>query len=107
MPVVHGTRTTRKIKPLQKGYMYSEKQLALSQEITIERDGNVARFKVGHGSLNGKWEDYLIPNKEGRTRGTHDFIVPKGHKDTFRFSFFPRTIAEWNKLCYQSISLYL
>ena len=35
MPVVHGTRTTRKIKPLSKGN--NEKRLALSREITIEQ----------------------------------------------------------------------
>ena len=35
----------------------------------------------------GNQEDYLILNKERRTRGSHDFkfIVPKGHKDIFRF----------------------
>ena len=53
-----------------------------------------------HGLLDGDWGDYLIKNRERRTRGSHDFkfIVPKGHKDIFRFSFFPRTITEWNKL---------
>ena len=47
----------------------------------------------------GKWEDYLIPNRERRARGSHDFkfILPKGHKDIFRFSFFPSTITERNK----------
>ena len=38
------------------------------------------------------------------------YIVLKGHKNIFRFSFFPRKITEWNKLVkktsYQSISLY-
>ena len=50
-------------------------------------------FKMCHGFLDG---NYLIPNRERRTRGSHDFkfIVPKGHKDIFRFSFFPRTITE-------------
>ena len=39
----------------------------------------------------GEWKDYLIPNGERRTQGSHDFyfIVPKGHKDILRFSFFP------------------
>ena len=47
----------------------------------------------------GKWGDYLTPNRERRTRGSHDFkfIVPKGDNDIFRFSFFPRTITERNK----------
>ena len=49
---------------------------------------------------------YLKTNRERRTRGSHDFkfIVPKGHKDTFRFSFFPRTITEWNKLPQETVS---
>ena len=74
-----------------------------------ERDGNGARdlqwdtlekmrrharlstvYKMCHGLLDGDWGDYLITNRERRTRGSHDFkfIVPKGHKDIFRFSFF-------------------
>jgi len=57
-------------------------------------------YKMCHGLLDGDWGDYLITNRERRTRGSHDFkfIVSKGHKDIFRFSFFPRTITEWNKL---------
>ena len=49
---------------------------------------------------------YLKTNRERRTRGSHDFkfIVPKGHKDIFRFSFFPRTITEWNKLPQETVS---
>ena len=31
-------------------------------------------------------------------------IVPKGQKDIFRFSFFPRTIIEWNKLLEETVS---
>ena len=47
-----------------------------------------------------------ITNRERRTRGSHDFkfIVPKGHKDIFRLSFFPRTITEWNKLPQETVS---
>ena len=59
-----------------------------------------------HGLLDGDWGDYLKTSKERRTRGSHDFkfIVPKGHKDIFRFSFFPRTITEWNKLPEETVS---
>ena len=35
---------------------------------------------------------------------TFKFIVPKGHKDIFRFSSFPRTIAEWNKLPKETVT---
>ena len=49
----------------------------------------------------------LFENKQRKEdSGSHDFkfIVPKGHKDTFRFSFFPRTITEWNKLPQETVS---
>ena len=63
-------------------------------------------YKMCHGLLDGDWGDYLITNRERRTRGSHDFkfIVPKGHKDIFRFSFSPRTITEWNKLPQEIVS---
>ena len=63
-------------------------------------------YKMCHGLIDGDWGDYLITSKERRTRGSHDFkfIVPKGHKDIFRFSFFPRTITEWNKLPEETVS---
>ena len=63
-------------------------------------------YKMCHGLLDGDWGDYLITNRERRTRGSHDFkfIVPKRHKDIFRFSFFPRTIPEWNKLPLETVS---
>ena len=43
---------------------------------------------------------HLKPNSESRTRGSHSFkfIVPRAKKDVFKFSFFPRTISEWNSL---------
>ena len=45
------------------------------------------------------WEMEGLFDRERRARGSHDFkfIVPKGHKDIFRFFFFPRTITERNK----------
>ena len=63
-------------------------------------------YKMCHGLLDGDWGDYLKTNREGRTRGGHDFkfIVPKGHKDIFRFSVFPRTITEWNKFPQETVS---
>ena len=63
-------------------------------------------YKMCYGFLDGKWEDYLIPNRERRTQGSHDFkyIVLKGHKKIFRFSFFPRKITEWNKLVEKTVT---
>ena len=41
-----------------------------------------------------------IPNSEKRTRNSHAFKyrMPKVSKDVFKFSFFPRSITEWNLL---------
>ena len=63
-------------------------------------------YKMCYSFLEGKWEDYLIPNRERRTRGSHDFkyTVLKGHKNIFRFSFFPRKITEWNKLVEKTVT---
>ena len=45
-------------------------------------------------------EARLKPNSERKARGSHafKFIVPRAKKDIFKFSFFPRTINEWNSL---------
>ena len=70
---------------------------------TLETISGYARLsvmcKMCYGFLDKKWEDYLTPNRERRTQGSHNFklITPKGHKSIFRFSFFRRTITEWNK----------
>ena len=63
-------------------------------------------YKMCQSLLGGDWGDYLIANRERRTRGSHDFkfIVPKGHKDIFRLPFFPRTITDWNKLPQETVS---
>ena len=64
-------------------------------------------YKMCCGFLDAKWEDHLIPNRERRTPGSHDFnffIVPKGHKEYFRFSFFPKTITEWNRLPKETVT---
>ena len=77
---------------------------------TIRRYARSARlfvtYKMCYGFLDGKWEDYLIPNRERRTRGSHDFkfIVLKGHNNIFRFSFFPRTITEWKKFLKKTVT---
>ena len=77
---------------------YQKDKAALERLSTI--------YKMCYGLLDGDWGDYLITSRERRTRGSHDFkfIVPKGHKDIFRFSFFPRTITEWNKLPEETVS---
>ena len=76
-------------------------------ETCMRRHTRLFFYKMYGGFLDGKWEDHLIPNRERRTPGSHYFnffIVPKGHKEYFRFSFFPQTITEWNRLPKETVT---
>ena len=57
-------------------------------------------YKLSHNLIDVATEDYLQLNNETRTCGSHSFKyrVLKISKDVFKFSFFPRTIKEWNSL---------
>ena len=57
-------------------------------------------YKLYHNLMDFSVEAYLKPNNERRTRGSHDFkfVKPWAKNDVFKFSFFPRTITEWNSL---------
>ena len=50
---------------------------------------------------------YLIQHSESRTRGAHQFKfrVPYANKEVFKFSFFPKTITDWNCLPEAIVSL--
>ena len=45
-------------------------------------------------------EKYPVPNSETRRRKSHAFKyrIPRIIKDVFKFSFFHRSICEWNSL---------
>lgn len=64
-------------------------------------------FKLSHNLLNLKSTNYLKPHTEMRTRGSHPFkyFIPNFHKDVFKYSFFPRTIMEWNSLPPEAVTL--
>ena len=57
-------------------------------------------YKLSHNLVNINTEEHLIPKREKRTRNSHGFKyrMPKVSKDVFKFSFFPRSITEWNSL---------
>ena len=57
-------------------------------------------YKLSHNLVDITTENHLIPNSEKRTRNSHAFKyrMPKVSKDVFKFSFFPRSITEWNLL---------
>ena len=57
-------------------------------------------YKLSHNLVDINTEEHLIPNSEKRTHNSHAFKyrMPKVSKDVFKFSFFPRSITEWNSL---------
>jgi hypothetical protein len=57
-------------------------------------------YKMSNNLLDTNLEDHLIPHTETRTRGSHSFKfrVPRIKKDVYKFSYFPKTIKEWNEL---------
>ena len=57
-------------------------------------------YKLSHNLVDISTEGHLIPNSEKRTRNSHAFKyrVPEVSKHVLKFSFFPRSIAEWNSL---------
>ena len=57
-------------------------------------------YKLSRGLLNLDTENVLIPSQETRTRNSHIFKyrVPRVTKDIFKYSFYPRTLTEWNSL---------
>ena len=57
-------------------------------------------YKLSNNLIDINLENLLSRNHELRTRPSHVFKykVPLAKIDTFKFSFFPRTNAEWNTL---------
>ncbi|KAK6167049.1 hypothetical protein SNE40_021157 [Patella caerulea] len=54
-------------------------------------------YKITHGLIDIPPLDYLTPG-DGRTRGTNKYRQPPTHRDVYKYSFFPRTITDWNRL---------
>ena len=85
-------------------YSYFDSVVLLAYWETLATRRKTARltfmYKLSHNLTDFSIEAYLKPNNERRTRGSHDFkfVVPWAKKDAFKFSFFPRTITEWNSL---------
>ena len=57
-------------------------------------------YKLSHNLIDVETTKYLIHHPEARTRKSHQFKykIPYASKDIFKFSFFPRTIVDWNCL---------
>ena len=68
---------------------------------TIRRQSRLTlMYKLTHAVIDIDTRKYLIQHSESRTRGSHQlkFRRPYANKDVFKFSFFPKTIADWNCL---------
>ena len=54
-------------------------------------------YKLTRGLIDIDSREYLIQHSESRTRGSHQFKfrVSYANKDVFKFSFFPKTKADW------------
>ena len=57
-------------------------------------------YKISHNLIEVDKAKFINLASEQRTRGTHNFkyFIEHSNKDAHRFSFYPRTIREWNKL---------
>ena len=117
--VPRGTHTTKKIfqpwrefkeKLLVFAFKTSQKTASVTEMLsdlkwdTLETRRKKNRltliYKLSHNLVDINTEEHLIPNSELRTRNSHAFKyrMPKVSKDVFKFSFFPRSITEWNSL---------
>ena len=77
------------------------KDLGWASLETRRRQSRLAlMYKLTHGLIDIDSREELIQRSDSRTRGSHQFKfrVPYANKDVFKFSFFPKTIADWDCL---------
>ena len=69
-------------------------------ETRREKNKFTLMYKLSHNLIDINTERHLILDREKRTRNSHAFKyrMPKVSKDVFKFSFFPRSITQWNSL---------
>ena len=54
-------------------------------------------FKIQHGLVDMVPGDVLRQSDQ-RTRGAHRLYQPAASQNVYKFSFYPRTISQWNSL---------
>jgi hypothetical protein len=54
-------------------------------------------YKITHDLIDINAPSYLLPG-DARTRGANRYRQPATDKDIYKFSFFPRTTTDWNRL---------
>ena len=57
-------------------------------------------YKLTHGPIDIDSQKYFIQHSESHMRGSHQFKfnMHYANKDIFKFSYFPRTVVDWNRL---------
>jgi hypothetical protein len=54
-------------------------------------------YKITHDLIDINAPSYLLPG-DARTRAANRYRQPKTDKDIYKFSFFPSTTTDWNRL---------
>jgi hypothetical protein len=103
MLVRHGTHITRKTLR----HFKKSKDTGMLDTLgwkTLEERRMESRltmiFKISHNLVDFNTDQYLKLHPESKTRGSHalKYQIRKAIKDVFKYSYFSRTIREWNKL---------
>jgi hypothetical protein len=55
------------------------------------------QYKITHDLIDINAPSYLLPG-DARTRDANRYRQPTTDKDIYKFSFFPRTTTDWNRL---------
>ena len=57
-------------------------------------------YKMSRGEIDIDTDSFLRPHAESRTRATHSYRYrqDKATKNLYFYSFFPRTLRQWNNL---------
>lgn len=85
--------------------------LRQSELQTLQSRRKLHRLKLLHGIINNltniNFGSYMEYNTSRPTRGKHSstIVVPRCRTKAYQFSFFPKTISEWNGLPRDVVSL--
>ena len=60
-------------------------------------------FKASQGNFAISLNKLQIPVRQSRSSEPHTYIQIGAHSDAYKFSFFPRTVVDWNMLPYSVV----
>ena len=65
-------------------------------------------YKISNNIIHVNKSKYLTPATETQTHGSHDhafkYFLEHASNDVFKYSYFPRTVREWNSLSSDIVS---